>query len=213
MDGSVHEYRPGDHVDFDVPAIPPPNTTKSTAGYRLQPGMDWIDLFCGSEGTLGVVLEAELRLLPIPAQLFAGVVFFPSDDAALDAVDAWRPAANLRMLEYVGRSALDLLLARYPEIPPEAAAALLIEGEDIEGWDVRLEDAGALLDASWFSTSAKDRERFRRFRHSLPELVIETVTKRGFMKWVPITPYPFPAIAKCSRITNGGCKWNCQAST
>jgi len=52
----------------------------------------------------------------------------------------------------------------------------------MEGWEDRLADAGALLDASWFSTSAKDRERFRRFRHSLPELVIETVSKRGFLK-------------------------------
>jgi FAD/FMN-containing dehydrogenase len=182
MDGSIHEYRRADKVDFEVPAIPLPNTTKSTAGYRLQPGMDWIDLLCGSEGTLGVVLSAELRLLPIPSELFGGAVFFPSDEKALDAVDTWRETGELRMLEYVGRSALDLLLARYPEIPAEAEAALLIEGEDIEGWDGRLEQAGALLEASWFSASARDRERFRRFRHSLPELVIETVTKRGFMK-------------------------------
>jgi FAD/FMN-containing dehydrogenase len=192
IDGSVREYKRGDKVDFDVPAIPLPDTTKSTAGYRLQPGMDWIDLFCGSEGTLGVVTEAELRLLPVPAELFAGVVFFPSDEAALDAVEIWRADGKLRMLEYVGRSALDLLLARYPEIPAEAGAALLIEGEDIDGWDVRLEDAGALLEASWFSTSAKDRERFRRFRHSLPELVIETVTKRGFMKMGTDYSVPIP---------------------
>jgi FAD/FMN-containing dehydrogenase len=86
------------------------------------------------------------------------------------------------MLEYVGASALDLLRGRYPEIPAEAKAALLIEGEEIEGWDERLEFAAALLEASWFSESARDRERFRKFRHSLPELVIETVSKRGFQK-------------------------------
>ncbi len=182
MDGSVREYRRGDKVDFEVPSIPMPAVTKCTAGYRLEPGMDWIDLFCGSEGTLGVVLEAELLLLPIPKEIFQGVVFFDSDERALDAVDAWRGVNDLRMLEYVGLNALDLLTGRYPEIPADAAAALLIEGEDLDGWESRLADAHALVDASWFANSAKDRERFRRFRHSLPELVIEFVSKRGFMK-------------------------------
>jgi FAD/FMN-containing dehydrogenase len=169
MDGRVAEYRRGDKVDFPIASIPVPNTTKYTAGYRLQPAMDWIDLFCGSEGTLGVVLEAEVKLLPTPAELFTGVVFFPSDESALDAVDAWRPVPDLRMLEYVDRNSLDLLLARYPEIPRSARAALLIEaeGDDVDGWESRLSAAGADLEASWFALSARDRERFRQFRHAL----------------------------------------------
>ncbi len=76
MDGRVIEFRRGDKVDFDVPSIPVPQTTKYTAGYALHPDMDWIDLFCGAEGTLGVLLEAEVRLLPIPKDLFSAVVFF-----------------------------------------------------------------------------------------------------------------------------------------
>ena len=56
--------------------VPWPATTKCTAGYPLAPGMDYIDLFCGSEGTLGIVLEAELALLPIPEELFSAVIFF-----------------------------------------------------------------------------------------------------------------------------------------
>ena len=184
MNGTVRDYRRGDKVDFPVPFVPAPNTTKNTAGYRLEPGMDWVDLFCGSEGTLGVVLEAEIALLPIPGDLFAGVVFLPSDEHALAAVDAWRTCHGLRMLEYVDRNSLRLLAGRYPEIPAEAGAALLFEAEaaDLEDWESRLTSAGALIDASWFATGPKDRERFRAFRHSLPELVIETVVRRGFLK-------------------------------
>lgn len=184
MSGRVVEYRRGDKVDFPVPVIPLPATTKSTAGYRLEPGMDWIDLFCGSEGTLGIVLEADLRLLPIPAELFSGVIFFPSDDQALAAVDAWRPIETLRMLEYMDANSLALLRGAYPDIPENAAAALLIEeeGDAIEAWEARLRDAGALVEASWFAAGAQDRERFRRFRHRLPEIVNATVIQRGFMK-------------------------------
>ena len=176
MDGTVAEYRRGDKIDFDVPRVPLPNVTKCTAGYHLEPGMDWIDLFCGSEGTLGVILEAELQLLPIPGTLFSGVAFFPTDAEALDAVDAWRPIADLRMLEYVGCNALDLLQKRFPEIPREAAAALLIEGENLEGWEDRLPDH------TWIGNTPKDRERVRKFRHSLPELVIGFISKRGILK-------------------------------
>jgi len=183
MDGRVLDYRRGDKIDFPVPAIPIPNVTKYTAGYPLRPGMDWIDLFCGSEGTLGVVLEAELALLPLREDLFTAIIFFRTDDDAIDAVEAWRPVPKLRMLEYVDRKALDIIRSRFPEIPQEAQAALLIESEgeaDLEEWEQRLTAASALVDASWFAMSAQDRERFRKFRHTLPEVVIDTVRKRGF---------------------------------
>jgi FAD/FMN-containing dehydrogenase len=184
MDGRALDVRRGDAVDFPVPAIPIPQTTKHTAGYRLSPGMDWIDLFVGSEGTLGVVTEAEVRLLPNPADFLAGVIFFPDDGHAIDAVEAWRTAAQARMLEYFDRPSLDLLRTVYPEVPPAAGAAILFEEEnaDVDIWHNRLVESGALLDASWFAATTADRERFRRFRHALPELVNAAVRRNGFMK-------------------------------
>ncbi len=189
MDGRVLDVGRGDKVDFPVPPLPLPATTKHTAGYRLAPGMDWIDLFTGSEGTLGVVTEAELRLLTAPAALLSGVVFFPDDDSALDAVDAWRGVASLRMIEYMDGRSLELLRTRFEDVPREAGAALLIEqelsaGDDPEAdlWLDRLEAALALTDASWFASSAADRERFRRFRHALPEMVNDVVRRNGFTK-------------------------------
>ncbi len=183
LDGTVRWYRRGETIDFDVPVLPNPQTTKNTAGYRLAPGMEWVDLFCGSEGTLGVTLEAEVALLPIPKHLLSGVVFFGSDDDALDAVAKWRSVPELRMLEYADRPSLDLIRSRYPEIPRAAQAALLIEaeGDDLDAWEQRLEESHALIEASWFGLEAKDRERFRAFRHAFPEAVVETNRKRGFM--------------------------------
>jgi FAD/FMN-containing dehydrogenase len=185
MAGTVTEYRRGEAIDFPVPQIPLPATTKCTAGYPLAPGMDLIDLFCGSEGTLGIVLEAGLRLLPTPKELFSAVLFFRNDGDTLDAVDMWRSIPGLRMLEYMDRNSLNLIHERFPEIPAEAGGALLIEAEgaaDIDAWDQRLSAARVLSEVSWFAVSAADRERFRKLRHSLPEIVNATVLGRGFLK-------------------------------
>lgn len=178
MDGRVLEVKRGDQVDFGVPEIPLPNTTKNTAGYLLSPGMDWIDLFAGSEGTLGIVVEAELKLLPKPADVLAGVVFLPDDQAALNAVEQWRRLDGLRMIEYFDRNSLTFLRQRFSETPEHAGAALLIEQEngDIDFW------ADHAPEDSWFAASDQDRERFRRFRHALPELVNDTMRRRGFLK-------------------------------
>jgi FAD/FMN-containing dehydrogenase len=178
MDGRLLNVKRGDRVDFDVPEIPIPNTTKNTAGYRLRAGMDWIDLIAGSEGTLGIVIEAELQLLPKPADVLAGVVFLPDDEAALEAVQAWRGLDGLRMIEYFDRNSLTFLRQRFSETPEKAGSALLIEQEngDIDYW------ADHAPEDSWFAASDQDRERFRRFRHALPELVNDTMRRRGFLK-------------------------------
>jgi FAD/FMN-containing dehydrogenase len=171
LDGRVIEVRRGEPIDFDVPALPLPKTSKHSAGYRLQPGMDYVDLFIGNEGTLGVVTQAELKLLPAPGEILGGVVFFPSEDAALDAVDRWREIPGLRMLEYLDDKSLRMMDVNHQ-------AALMIE---IEG-DADLDMTGALENDSWFAMSAADRERFRQFRHSLPERVNARIRRTGFMK-------------------------------
>ena len=187
LDGSIRTFRRGEAVDFPAPNLPRPRSRKHSAGFLLYPGMDWVDLFIGSEGTLGVITQAELGLLPAPQALLTGVIFFTSEEQALDAVDLWRTVDGLRMLEYLDAASLRLLAGRYPAIPAEAQAALLIEQEmsseaDEERWLGRLEKAGALADSSWFAASDTDRERFRRFRHALPEAVNDLVRRRGLMK-------------------------------
>ena len=177
-DGSVRELSRGTAIDFDVMPVRRPLTTKHQAGYQLAPGMDWVDLICGSEGTLGVVLEATFVLLPAPGERLSGVVFFPSEALAMDAIDAWRPVPELCMLEYVDQASLRLIDG------PRAGAALLIEQEhpDEDAWLTRLSEAGALEEESWFGMGEADRERFRKFRHALPEKVNDTVRRRGYLK-------------------------------
>jgi FAD/FMN-containing dehydrogenase len=189
MDGTVRTFRRGERLEFGYHPVPAPATTKNTAGYYLPPEAEWVDLFCGSEGTLGIVLEAELDLRKQPEAVLSGVVFFPGDAAALAAVDAWRRVSQLNMLEYMDEPSLGFLRGPYGrEIPPQARACLMIEqeldgldGDPLEEWVERLEAAGALED-SWFGETARDRERFRTFRHTLPELVNAKVRQNGCQK-------------------------------
>jgi FAD/FMN-containing dehydrogenase len=180
--GEILALRRGEKATFDIPVVSAPNTTKNTAGYYLRPGIDYMDLFIGSEGTLGVITEAELSLLPMPESLVTGVLFYESDERALGSVDAWRPGSGLRMLEYLDAASLDLLRPRFPEIPSEACACLLIEGENDDWLGDFAVMQESFLDRSWFATSAADRERFRRFRHALPEAVNDLVRRRGLTK-------------------------------
>lgn len=186
MDGTVKDVRRGEAIDFAVPEIPQPATKKHSAGYLLKPGMDWVDLFTGAEGTLGVVVEAEVKLLPTPKELLNGIVFFPSDETCFAALDAWRSVVGLRMLEYVDWAALKMIGTKFPEIPAAARGALIIEqiveGDEVEAWADRLEKAQGMGDLSWFGTTDADRERFRKFRHALPETVLAISERNGFMK-------------------------------
>jgi FAD/FMN-containing dehydrogenase len=184
-DGSIREFTRGDRVDFPYQTLRQPATTKNAAGYYLQPDLQWVDLLSGSEGTLGIVTEAELQLLPEPAAILSGVVFFPSEGHALDAVDAWRTVPQLRLLESMDSRALDLLRPGYSDIPATAEAALLIEqdlhseeDEEVDRWADRLHGQSALEEQSWFGFSAADRERFRAFRHALPTMIVEKA-RRG----------------------------------
>ena len=48
-----------------VPTYQMPKVAKLSAGYFAAPGMDLIDLFIGSEGTLGIVTAVTLRVLAV----------------------------------------------------------------------------------------------------------------------------------------------------
>ncbi|MDX2269939.1 MAG: FAD-binding oxidoreductase [Bryobacter sp.] len=188
MDGTVYDVRRGEPIPFEVPEVHRPQARKHSAGYPLAPGMDWIDLISGSEGTLAVVIEAELKLLPAPSRLLNGIIFFPTDENALNAVEDWRAVPGLRMLEYGDEPSLNLVRDKYTEIPAEAKAFVIIEQilsseADLDAWEDRLTTHHAFAEASWFGETDADRERFRQFRHTFPERTLDLVRQLGFPKF------------------------------
>lgn len=201
-DGSVKlPLSGGRSIEARLPTYTMPATRKHAAGYFTQPGMDLIDLFIGSEGTLGVVTEVELSLLTQPEGVLAGVVFFKSEDTLLAFVREARALSlktraesgaglDARALEYFDGEALKFLRERYPLVPLGAAGALFFEQETtaqteealMGEWLGLVETHDALADESWFGTNEHDRAEMRAFRHALPVMVNEWLARRGQRK-------------------------------
>ena len=71
-------------------------TKKTSAGYNLT------NLFIGSEGTLGIITEVQLRLSPIPESIMSAVCHFPSLEKAVQTaqqvIQYGVPIARIEML-------------------------------------------------------------------------------------------------------------------
>ncbi|HKB64704.1 MAG TPA: FAD-binding oxidoreductase [Pyrinomonadaceae bacterium] len=80
----------GSLLEAQLPAYHMPRTRKHASGYYAAPEMDVLDLFIGSEGTLGVIVEVEVALLPKPEGLLSGIVFFKTDEDVLSFVNEAR---------------------------------------------------------------------------------------------------------------------------
>jgi D-lactate dehydrogenase (cytochrome) len=183
--GGVHadanrRLRLGNSIELTLPDYRMPATRKNASGYFIAPEMDAIDLFIGSEGTLGVICEIEVRLLPKPEGLLSGVVFFTNEADVLALVARARKRADARAIEFFDNESLNFLREKYPNIPPPAVAAIFFEQETTETteetvlneWMTLLDDHHALPD-SWFATNEQDQAKLREFRHQLPVLMNE----------------------------------------
>lgn len=194
-DGRIEIPLPsGGMIRAQLPSYRMPATRKNASGYFVAPEMDLIDLFIGSEGTLGVVVEVEVQLLPKPEGLLSGVVFFETSDDLLSFVAEARAqsldnqlstaatgnAVAARALEYFDRGSLGFLRQKYPAIPETAAGAIFFEQETTPATeDQQMNDWMSLLERhspfsdSWFAINERDQTKLREFRHQLPVLMNE----------------------------------------
>lgn len=79
---------------IQIPELRMPDVPKRSAGYFLAPGMDLVDLFIGSEGTLGVIVDATFRTATIPGGICRAIVPVPTEDAAIALTGELRSAAQ-----------------------------------------------------------------------------------------------------------------------
>ncbi|KAE8147797.1 oxidoreductase [Aspergillus avenaceus] len=77
---------------------------KTSAGYNLT------GMFVGSEGTLGIITEATLRLAPVPEETRVGVVTFPTiRDAASTAMQLIRKGITVQCMEILDDVQMDVI--------------------------------------------------------------------------------------------------------
>lgn len=166
----------GRTISGTLPQITMPHVTKHTAGYFIRPDMDMFDLFIGSEGTLGIVTQIEIELLPEPANLWGAVVFFQTEENALRFVHLLRGepvpgscgAAGLPLhtgalpiapqaIEFFGVDTLDMLrkaqsagsvLTDMAEIPAGCAVYTEFASEDRGALEPLFSALGSLITAA-----------------------------------------------------------------
>ena len=170
------------YATFTLPNYKMP-ATKNAAGYFSKPEMDFVDLFIGSEGTLGVVSEIEIALVPALRETFDLVAFFPTEIAAVNFVAESKTKRDptINFYEFFDENTLQMLKSTYPNIPAGVKAAIYIEQEIIpenektylDSWSELLEKHGASLDNCWLGENKKQKEELNQFRYSIPEHINE----------------------------------------
>jgi len=198
------ETTSGTHIRAKMPTYRQPDTRKNTSGYFSGAQVDAIDLFIGSEGTLGIITKIKLKILPKPESFFSGIIFFENESDLLNFVKKAReisfntrktaiqnPESKIQnridasLIEYFDEKALKFISEKFPEVPESAKGAIFFEQETsaetedslLEQWNELLEKSNADLERSWFTTTEQDREKMRSFRHALPVSVNERIVR------------------------------------
>ncbi|MBP9839190.1 MAG: FAD-binding oxidoreductase, partial [Proteobacteria bacterium] len=173
-----------------------PNT-KNTLGYSFQEGQDVIDLFLGSEGTLCVISDIELRLVDKPTNTLSYLQFFKTEDSALEFVNLVRGDSELKILaiEYLDKNSLRFALqsknaaATQPAqlVKEDVSAAVFLEcvyekEEDFENIFSKISEIiGTVsedMDNSFAGIGDKELRDIKIFRHAVPEQINSTIAKR-----------------------------------
>ncbi|UCH66511.1 MAG: FAD-binding oxidoreductase [Ignavibacterium sp.] len=190
----------GREIKIVLPEYEMPNT-KNTSGYFCMSNMDAIDLFIGSEGTLGVITKLKLKLLPIPTNEISCVLFFEAEKNGLDFLTKARDESynsresknkdgiDATVLEYFDENSLKFLIKDLPNIPTNSKAAVWFEqqcnGNDnllLEKWTNLFAEYHGKEEDAWFAMTEKDKEQIVNFRHTISTSVNEYITINNFRK-------------------------------
>ena len=157
------------------------NLEKNTVGYSF--AHDPIDWFIGSEGTLGIVVEAELALLPLPEHVVGLAIFFANENDALRFVVTARESTSVvpRCIEFFDERAIAIARenAHGSALSTVAGAMVYVEEEvsaDLDTtlghWIDLVASAATEFDPVVFDGEARLREA-RKFRHAVPAAMNE----------------------------------------
>ena len=191
---TVYDSKSND-LRITLPSYRMPHT-KNTSGLFISPQMDLIDLFIGSEGSLGVITEVTVALLR-KKESISLVQFLKSDEQAIDLVYALRKEKRIRLnfLEFYSGQALALMRRMQlqdpkamdmPVIPERAGAALFFEFGfapmadrlDYTALEKTIKACGASISESWAAYENRELQRLKDFRHILPETVNAIIAER-----------------------------------
>ena len=97
------------------------------------PGYDPVPLIVGSEGTLGIVTRAWLRLLPLPEDVRTFLAFFPDVRSGARAASAIIASGIVpAAMEMLDRTTITAVNAAFDvHLPPDAGSMLLVEVEGL----------------------------------------------------------------------------------
>ena len=161
--------------------------------HTLQPGTpEWRD-WVASEGQLGVITNATLKLTPLPAHTWGLLFFFEGDEGACSFMDQVESLPAVDVLEYLdGNSARCVevyrkdmsAIASLPAFPEGMEAMVYVEisgqsEEDMEETACALIEAcmnaGGDPDAPWAMSTEAEVESLRAYRHAISECINMTV--------------------------------------
>lgn len=166
---------------------------KSASGYDLT------RLFTGSEGTLGLIVEATLRLHGQPEHILAATQSFPSIGAAVDTVintiQSGIPIARMELLDEVAINACN----RYSDLALECLPTLFLEFHGSEfSVDEQLEQFGALAadaNAGVMQAAKETEARNALWKARHQALYAARALLPGAVTWVTDVCVPISALA------------------
>jgi D-lactate dehydrogenase (cytochrome) len=168
--------------------------SKSSSGYDL------LHLFVGSEGTLGIVVEATVRLVGISEEMSAAAVGFPTVESAGRAVfQIMRSGLNPAALELLGPECIDLInrekglgLKVTPTLFLEFHGASAGQLADVHEMAHEICEGNGCGDFG-SGLGRDERDGLWKARHELGEMITRTHPRRGHVTVdiaVPISAYP-----------------------